>query len=370
MKICLLAPVPPYRGGIAKYCYSLAQELEKRHDLLLLSYRRQYPALLYGRKSQFEPESGVRSISKDFREISYDVDSASIRSWLETCRRIVAFRPDLVVLPWWVAYWAPMYIFLLHYLKRKGIKVVFLCINIFEHEDNPLKKLLTKLTLARVGSMIVHSGQEKMTALEINPAARVKMHLLPLFRYDAGTDCPRVDGGVQLLFFGFVRPYKGLDTLIRAIGLLKEHDITLTIAGEFWDGKAELLRQVGELGISGKVKIIDRYLSEDEMKGCFSGADLVVLPYKKTVTSGIIATAYGFGKPVLATDVGGFREVVKDGCTGKLVAPNDPQALADGIVWFINNRQMDFAKNIRQFTATAMSWHSLADLIEEFSAGH
>jgi len=366
MRVCLIAPVPPYRGGVAKYCHSLARELEKRHDLLLLSYKRQYPALLYGKKSQLEPATNTRSINDEFRRLSYDIDSASIRSWLETVRRVTLFRPDLVILPWWVTYWAPMYGFLLFALKRRGIRVVFLCINIFEHEDNALKKLLTKLTLARADSMIVHSEQEKNRALEINPGATVKKHLLPLFSYDPLPASAHGAGGLKLLFFGFVRPYKGLDTLVRSIGMLKAHDISLTIAGEFWDGKAELVQLVGELGISGKVTIVDRYIAEDEMRRYFSAADLVVLPYKKTVTSGIIATAYGFGKPVLATDVGGFHEVVREGCTGKLVPPDDPQALADGIAWFYNNRQIDFAGNIARFTAKAMSWSSLVDMIEEF----
>lgn len=366
MKICLIAPVPPYRGGVAKYCYSLAQELEKRHDLLLLSYQRQYPALLYGKKSQLEPASGARPIGDEFRQLSYDIDSVSIRSWRETVRRINLFSPDLVILPWWVTYWAPMYGFLLFALKGKGIRVVFLCINIFEHEDNALKKLLTRLTLARVDAMIVHSEQEKNVALGINPRATVKKHLLPLFRYDTLPASPEA-GGLKLLFFGFVRPYKGLDTLVRALGILKGYDISLTVAGEFWDGKAELLKQLGELGISGKVTVVDRYISEDEMRRYFSAADLVVLPYRKTVTSGIIATAYGFGKPVLATDVGGFHEVVRDGCTGKLVPPDDPRAFADGILWFYDNRQIDFAENIDRFTAKAMSWSSLVDTIETFA---
>lgn len=367
MKVCLIAPVPPYRGGVAKYCYSLAQELEKRHDLLLLSYRRQYPGLLYGKKSQLEPSSSAQVIGDEFRQLSYDIDSVCIRSWLETVRRINLFRPDLVILPWWVTYWAPMYGFLLFALRRKGIRVVFLCINIFEHEDNALKKLLTRLTLARVDAMIVHSDLEKSMALGINPKAMVKKHLLPLFRYDPLPVRTHGARGLRLLFFGFVRPYKGLDTLVKALGILKGYDISLTVAGEFWGNKAELLQQVGELGISGKVTIVDRYIPEDEMRRYFSAADLVVLPYRKTVTSGIIATAYGFGKPVLATDVGGFHEVVSDGCTGKLVPADDPQAFADGILWFHNNRQINFAENIDRFTARTMSWGSLVDTIEEFA---
>jgi glycosyltransferase involved in cell wall biosynthesis len=195
-----------------------------------------------------------------------------------------------------------MYAYLLFLLKKKGIRVVFLCINIFEHEDSALKKLATRSVLRRVDSIIVHSGQEKNTALEINPRAVVKKHLLPLFMYDAGPTV-RNDTGLQLLFFGFVRPYKGLDTLLKAVGILKEHDISLRIAGEFWDDKAEYLRLVSDLGISEKVEVIDRYIPDDEMGRYFSGADLVVLPYKQTITSGVIATAYGYKRPVLATNV-------------------------------------------------------------------
>ncbi|MDD2581344.1 MAG: glycosyltransferase family 4 protein, partial [Desulfuromonadaceae bacterium] len=128
----------------------------------------------------------------------------------------------------------------------------------------------------------------------------------------------------------------------------------------------EYIKRIEELGIPSKVTIVDTYVPDNEMSQYFSRADLVVLPYKKTITSGVIATAYGFKKPVLATNVGGFYEVVQDGCTGKLVAPDDPQALADGILWFLANRQINFAENISTFAAQHMSWSSLVDAIEEF----
>ena len=365
MKICLIAPVPPFRGGIAKYCYSLAQELEKRHELLLLSYKRQYPALLYGRKSQIDPDCDRDRIAREFKHLSYDIDSVNVLSWFEAAERIAAFGPDLVVLPWWVTYWTPMYLYFLHSLKKRGITVVFLCINIFEHEDNAVKKFLTKLVLRRVDAIIVHSQQEKNTALDINPRAAVKMHLLPLFEYDATLTVTH-GSGLNLLFFGFVRPYKGLDILLKAVGILRNRDITLTVAGEFWDDKDEYLKLIDDAGISGQVEIIDRYVSDKEMSLYFSRADLVVLPYREARTSGVIATAYGFRKPVLVTDVGGFRETVQDGYTGKLVPSGDPQSLANGVSWFLDNRHMDFAHNIAEFTSRNMSWSSLADAIEEF----
>jgi glycosyltransferase involved in cell wall biosynthesis len=366
MKICLIAPVPPFRGGIAKYCYSLAQVLENRHDLLLLSYKRQYPELLYGKKSQIDPDISREDMVTEFKQLSYDIDSASILSWFTTCKKIAAFNPDLVMLPWWVTYWAPMYAYIVSSLKKKGIKVVFICINIFEHEDNSFKKILTKFILRRVNSMIVHSEQERCSLLKLNPKATVKKHLLPLFEYDSRAVFRR-DEKLHLLFFGFVRPYKGLDTLLNAIGILRDYDISLEIAGEFWHDKDKYLKLIKDLDISSKVTIVDKYVPDNEMSQYFSRADLVVLPYRKTITSGVIATAYGFRKPVLSTNVGGFHEVIQDGYTGKIVTSNDPQTFAGGILWFLANRQINFAENIARFAAQNMSWSSLADTIEEFS---
>jgi len=366
MKICLIAPVPPFRGGIAKYCYSLAKELEKRHELLLLSYKKQYPELLYGKKSQIDPHISKEDIALGFKQLSYDIDSASIFSWRATSIKIAAFDPDLVILPWWVAYWAPMYAFLLSSFKKKGIKVVFICINVFEHENTVLKKLVTTFILRRVDSFIVHSEQEKCSLLELNPKAMVKKHLLPLFEYDSSAVI-RQDQKLHLLFFGFVRPYKGLDVLLNAMAILRDCEISLEIAGEFWNDKDEYLKLVKDLDISSKVTIVDRYIPDNEMSQYFSRADLVVLPYRKTITSGVIATAYGFKKPVLATNVGGFNEVIQDGYTGKIVPPDDPAAFADGIRWFLANREVDFAENITTFTSQNMSWHSLAGSIEGFN---
>lgn len=366
MRICLIGPVPPFRGGIAKYCYSLAKELESRHSLLLLSYKRQYPAILYGNKSQVDEDINRAGIAAEFTHLSFDIDSSSIVSWFKTAREITVFKPDLVVLPWWVSYWAPLYLYLFHTLKARGIKVVFLCINVFEHENSALKNFLTRLTLRNVPAIIVHSEQEIAEIRAFNRKAVVKKHLLPLFEYTA-EKTPNRETEFNLLFFGFVRPYKGLDTLLAAISRLKNRSFSLTIAGEFWNDKDTYLKLIEDLGIADKIVIIDQYIPDSEISRYFCRADLVVLPYKETKTSGIIATAYGFGKPVLATDVGGFQEIILDSATGKIVPPDDPQAFAEGIVWFLDHRDIDFAKNISRFAEQSMSWGSLADLIETFS---
>jgi len=366
MKICLIAPIPPFRGGIAKYCYSLAQELERRHDLLLLSYKRQYPELLYGKKSQIDPDVDKGTILREFTDVSYAIDSINPVTWHAAVRNIIAFRTEMVILPWWVAYWTPMYLYIFGSLKKNGIKVVVLCINVFEHENSRLKKLLTEITLKKADSIIVHSDQEKAEILEFNPTAAVRKHILPLFQYEVNAT-GRHASTLHLLFFGFVRHYKGLDTLLRAVSMLKDHAISLRIAGEFWGDKKTYLDLIKSLEIFDKVEILDRYISDQEMSRFFEEADVVVLPYRKSKTSGVIATAYGFAKPVLATDVGGFHEVIRDGYTGKIVASDSPEAIASGIAWFIDNRQMDFAGNIAAFVAQEMSWRSLVDTIEKVS---
>lgn len=366
MKVCLIAPVLPFRGGIAKYCHSLAKELEKRHELLLLSYERQYPVLLYGKKSQIDSDLARNEIAKEFKNITYDIDSVSISSWFKTLKTVSAFNPDIVILPWWVTYWTPMYLYLLHALRRRGIKVLFICINVFEHENNAWKNFLTKIVLGRVDAFIVHSEQEKNELHKLNPRAYVRKHLLPLFEYEVKNEARR-DTVKYLLFFGFVRPYKGLDTLLQALAILRDHDILLKIVGEFWNDKDRYLELIDRLKIAGRVELIDQYVPDSEMNKYFSWADLVVLPYRKTKTSGVIATAYGFKKPVLATDVGGFHEVIRDGFTGKMVASDDPQALADGILWFLENKQINFAENISMFASRNMSWSSLVDAVEAFN---
>ncbi len=365
MKICLIAPIPPFRGGIAKYCYALAQELEKRHELLLLSYRRQYPSLLYGNRQQIDASYNISRLTEQFSNLSYDIDSLSIASWMEIIRRIDVCSPDLVILPWWVTYWTPMYSWLMRRLKKRSIRYLLLCINVYEHEDSFLKKMLTRFVLRRADMMVAHSGQELTELQAINSKAAIRGHLLPVFSYDRLASPRSGDSALNLLFFGFVREYKGLDLLLMGMARLHDLDIQLKIVGEFWDGKEKYLSLIRELGLTGRVEIVDRYVTDVEMAQFFAWADLDVLPYLASKTSGVIATSFGFGKPVLATDVGGFSEVVADGFTGKLIQPGNSEAISEGIRWFYDNRHINFESNIASFVDQQMSWRSLVDNIEQ-----
>jgi len=365
MKVCMIAPIPPFRGGIAKYCHSLAQELEARHEQLLLSYLRQYPRLLYGSTPQQDPACSIAKVRNEFSRVSFEIDSVRPSTWLAALHRIYDFSPDIVIFPWWTTYWTPLYAWLMGRLRKRGISCLILCINVYEHEDSALKKLLTRFILRQADLLIAHSEQELLELRNINRGATIRKQLLPIFNYNYSL--PTRSGGstLHLLFFGFVRPYKGLDTLFHALTLVKELDVELKVVGEFWSDNKEYRSLIRDLDIYGRVEIDDRYVSEEEMVRYFAWSDVVVLPYRAAKTSGVIATAYGFGRPVLATDVGGFKEVVQDKCTGKLVRAGDPQAIADGIAWFYHNREIDFADNISKFVTQRMSWGSLVNTIEE-----
>ncbi|HWI41572.1 MAG TPA: glycosyltransferase family 4 protein [Verrucomicrobiae bacterium] len=347
---------------MSRYCYYLAKAIQEKHELLLLSYSRLYPRMLYGKKSQVDSSVDVETIKREFGRLEYGIDSASPASWIATMAEITAFGPEVVILPWWVTYWTPMYACLLAFLKKRKIRAVLLCINVYEHESSFIKKLLADFVIRRAPNVVVHSEEERREVLAINGRAAVAKHLLPLFEYSPCRSAES-DGVLRILFFGFVREYKGLDVLLHAIRLLRDRAVSLRIVGEFWEGKDKYLALIEQLGISSRVEVFDGYVPDTEIDEHFAWADLVALPYRRSRTSGIIATAYGFGKPVLATDVGGFREVVQEGLTGKIVPPGDADAFAAGIGWFMDNRAIDFAGNIAVFAGRCMSWRSLADLV-------
>jgi glycosyltransferase involved in cell wall biosynthesis len=172
--------------------------------------------------------------------------------------------------------------------------------------------------------------------------------------------------GDTILFFGFIRPYKGIDDLIRAMPLiLKQRRITLLVVGEFWGGREAFDKRISELRIEDAVRVVDKYVPNEEVELYFSAADLVVLPYISGTGSGVIQAAYGFEKPVVATRVGSLPEVVEDGKTGYLVNPRDPQALAEAVArFFAEKKEAEFVKNIRR-TKEKFTWGQIVTLIEE-----
>ena len=372
MKICLIGPTYPFRGGISHYTTLLYRYLRERHEVIFFSFKRQYPKWLFPGKTDIDP-SQVIIKEEDINNI---LDSMNPLSWVLVASKIIKSRSDLIIIPWWVSFWAPQFysITLLVKLLSKT-RILLLCHNIVEHESKWIDKALTRIVLRNGDFYIVHSTEDQQSLLSMFPKAKVMKSLHPTYDvFNFGYFDPnmiRKKYGIKgniILFFGFVREYKGLKYLIKALPeVLPKTDVTLLIAGEFWKNKNEYLDLVNNLGIENNIIIINEYVPNEEIGFYFSAADLVAQPYVSATGSGIIQIAFGFNKPVIATKVGSLPEVVEDGKTGYLVPPKSSHDLAEAIIKFFRNGNSEvFSNNIRQ-EKNKFSWDRIVDVIEELA---
>ena len=378
MKISIIGPTYPYRGGIAHYTTLLVKHLlAAGHHVKLYSYTRQYPQFLFPGKSDKDPSNTTLRVPCE-----YIVDPINPLSWWRVYRRIRRDAPDLLILQWWVPYWTPSLAAISYLIKhRTKIKLVYICHNVTPHEESgTIDHRLAWVVLKRGDAFIVHSEQDrrKLCALLPNPLVQrvnlptyevfqqlTKEHKIePHLRTTLG-----LDGKQVLLFFGFVRPYKGLEYLIQALPFVREKlpNIHLLIVGEFWSSKQSYLRYAANAGVSELLTIVDQYVPNEELDDYFTTADVVVLPYVSATQSAVVQLAFGFGKPVITTRVGGLHEVVQDGVNGLVVPPQDEEALAGAIVRFFeealnDSMQLQIA-NERQ--AGRFGWHEIVSAVED-----
>ena len=366
MKIAVVGPSYPLRGGIAHYTSLLCNALSSRHEVKLISFNRLYPSFLFPGKTQQDTSSSP--IKADAEPI---IDSMNPLTWMSAARRIGEFSPDMVIAQWWHPMFAPQYATILRG-RPKSSKLVFLCHNVIPHESAGPMQHLARLALKQGDFFVVHSEEDQQNLLRLLPDADVSRSHHPTYDvFNTGSwnrdDCRRelgLDGNV-ILFFGLVRKYKGLIHLIRAMPrVLSRIDVTLLVVGEFYDRKEPYLEEIKALGLGDRVRIVDQYVPNEEVGRYFNACDVVALPYTSATQSGIIQIAFGFGKPVIATSVGGLPDVVADGKTGMLTPPENPDALADALVtYFDRGLANEFSDNIAA-TVNEFSWSRMVELIE------
>ena len=371
MKICLIGPMYPLRGGVAHYNAQLGLELAKRHEIAVVSFSRQYPALLFPGRTQLDPSEPPLGLTAEPL-----LDSLNPLSWLRAGRRIAEFSPALTAVHWWNPFFAPCIGTTLRLAKRRfRTAVVFICHNILPHEPLPATRRLTRFALASGDAWLVHSETDRRDLESLRLRGPILMTPQPPGRgFGEPIDKERAKrrlglSGNILLFFGLIRRYKGLPQLLEALPLvLKRLNCTLIVVGEFYDEKDRCLNLINAMGIAGKVQVIDRFIPDNEVSLYFSAADLVVLPYASATQSAIVPIAFAFERPVLATRVGGLPEAVRDGETGLLVEPHNPAALAEAIIRFFDE-QMEpaFRRNI--LLRQAFSWKELASALEAIVEG-
>lgn len=371
MKICMIGPTYPYRGGISHYTTLLYRHLRKRHEVIFFSFKRQYPKWLFPGKTDKDPSK------VHFKENSQPIlDSMNPLSWLVVASKLIQSKSDLLIIPWWVSFWAPQFycISLLVRLLSKT-RILFFCHNVIEHESKRIDKALTRIVLRNGNFYIVHSAEDQKNLLSMFSEAKVMKSFHPAYDvFNSGDFDPKtirrrygIEGNI-ILFFGFIREYKGLKYLVKALPkVLSKTDVTLLIVGEFWRNKDEYLNLIHNLGIEDKIIIIDEYIPNEEVGLYFSAADLVVQPYVSATGSGIVQIAFGFDTPVIATKVGCLPEIIDDGETGYLVMPKSSHHLAEAIIKFFRSGNSEaFIKNIRQ-EKYRFSWNRMVEAIEELS---
>lgn len=370
-KIILIGPVYPYKGGISHYTGLMYRALSKLYDVEMLSYKFQYPKLLY-KKEQRDYSNDTFKIENT----NYTIHTANPFNWVKTAQYISKKQPKLVVIQWWHPYFAPCYWLLCKLLKNT--RILFVCHNVFPHERFPMDRFLARMTLKQGDCYIV---QSKMDADDLqtiidNPVFKQTVH--PTYNAFKIEDISKEEGRKRLnisedrkvlLFFGFIREYKGLKYLIQAMPeiIKKLEDCELLVVGDFAneEEKAEYEALIQKCRVQNTIKVYGGYIPDKEVEKFFAASDLVVLPYISATQSGIVQIAYGFEKPVVVTNVGGLPDVVEDGKTGYVVEAENPNEIARVIVAYFNeNKENEFVANVKS-EAYRFSWDRIVEVVEE-----
>jgi glycosyltransferase involved in cell wall biosynthesis len=370
MKFVLVGPVYPYRGGIAHYTTMLAQTLAKRcSQFLVVSFRRQYPRWLYPGKSDLDPSQETLPVNA-----GYYLDPLYPWTWWQTARKIAEWNPNLVIIQWWTTFWAPAFGSLAFLLRRRGVKVLFVIHNVMPHEPRPWDRWLVRLALRQGQHFLVMTDREQERLLSLLPQAKTTMAPLPVYDMFAGQRIPTAEAKQRLglpagesvaLFFGLVRPYKGLRFAIEALTELRARGkmVRLLVAGEFWEDVMTYTRLIEQLGLSTQVKIDNRYIPNEQVGLYFSAADVFVAPYVGGTQSAVVKVALGFDLPVVISRAIASEELEND-ATHRMywVAPKDVHALADAIE--LSLRENEFAPGPVIRSSGDDEWGKLVDTIE------
>ncbi|MDR1341707.1 MAG: glycosyltransferase [Prevotellaceae bacterium] len=369
MKIAYLSTFYPYRGGIAQFNASLLHAFGQQAEAKAYTFTRQYPALLFPGKTQYvTPNDNATPI--DAMRV---LDTINPLSYRVAAQKIAAFAPDVLVMKYWMSFLAPSLGYVAGCLKKQA-KVITVLDNAIPHEQRFFDKAFTQYFFNRNSGFVVMSNAVQRDLLSLKPNAKFIYKPHPLYDH-FGQAIPKVEARKKLglhpdkktlLFFGLIRDYKGLDLLIEAFGALPP-GYQLLIAGEPYGSFEKYRAQIAALPNAQDVHTEARYISDAEVPLFFSAADACVLPYRSATQSGITSIAYHFNLPMIATDVGGLKEIIADNETGIIVAQPNAGEIREGVKRFFGQGNAErYAANIGALKHN-LSWTSFAQAIVDFS---
>jgi len=374
VKIVLVGPFPPFRGGISDFNVALAHHLSKRHEIHAINFTTQYPKVLFPGKTQFK--KGDHALEVDSIRC---LSSINPFSWRKTANKIIDLEPDLVLFSFWLAFFAPAFSGVAKKIKKySDATIMVICHNIIPHEEHLLGTRLTKRFFSFIDSFFVLSKKVKNELLSFVPEAKYKYSPHPIYNIFNNTlskEQAKAELNIAtkkvLLFFGLIRKYKGLDILINAMEKINTEleDYTLLIVGECYENKGKYTNLIKKAGITDNVQCHYYFVPDNEVGKYFSASDVVVLPYKTASQSGIVQIAYHFNTPVIVSNVGGLPEIVDEGKTGYCVEPS-PNAFAKAIKAFYEKDNIsEMNSNISDYKSQ-FSWDNMVKAIEELVNGY
>lgn len=372
MNIGIIGPAWPLRGGLADFDERFARALQAMgHEPTLYSYSLQYPSFLFPGKTQRTDAPAPENL-----RILSMINSIHPLNWFKTGRRIRAERPDLLIVRYWMPFFGPALGTILRIVaKNKHTRILCIADNILPHEKRPGDEAFTRYFIRQVHGFVTMSQEvlQDLIRFTDKPALRLQHPLYdnygaPLPRDEARSRLGLPTEGKYVLFFGFIRKYKGLDLLLEALAdpRLAAADIRLIIAGEYYGDQEFYEGIIARQRLEGRVHRFTDFIPNDEVKLYFSAADCVALPYRSATQSGITQVAIHFGVGMVATHVGGLPEMVETGKTGLLCAP-EPTALADALCAFFKPGALPdldehFARLRRE-----LSWSHFAEALLAFA---
>jgi glycosyltransferase involved in cell wall biosynthesis len=372
VRIGIVGTTWPYRGGLAAFNERLARQfMAEGHEVQIFTFTMQYPDFLFPGKTQYSeaPEPSDLSISRT-------VNSISPFSWLRTVRAIRRAGVELIVIKFWIPLMAPCLGTIARLCRRRGIRVVSILDNVIPHEPHFWDKWLIRYFIRSVDRFIAMSDSVREDCLKFLPASRQDcVALSPHPLYDnfgqpvSKTEARQFLGLPQdqtiLLFFGFIRDYKGLDLLMKAYKKVKNEHLLLVVAGEFYNNGEQYKELERELDLEGMIAWHTDFIPDDKVRYYFSAADLIVQPYKTATQSGVTQIAYHFERPMLVTNVGGLAEIVPNGKVGYVCEVSE-ESVAKAIGHFVSQdpqlREAQFKENI-QNEKQKYAWSNMTKLI-------
>ena len=371
MKILIVGPAWPYRGGIADFDERIAREYIKKGDEVeIFTFTLQYPSFLFPGKTQYSPDPRPEDL-----DIKRKVNSINPFNWIKVGRELKKKNADLLIIKFWLPLMAPCFGTIARIVKGNGkTKVVSILDNIIPHEHRPGAKILSKYFVSSIDAFIAMSKSVYDDLKSLNDKKPCLLSPHPIYD-NFGTAVSREEAigslgldpsAKYMLFFGFIRDYKGLDILLKAVAdeRIKNSDIKLIVAGEFYNNSEKYFEMEKQLGLEGKIIWRTDFIADEQVKNYFCASDIIVQPYKTATQSGVTQIAYHFEKPMLVTNVGGLPEIVPNGKVGYSVEP-EAKVIADAISdFYCNGRYAEFVENIKE-EKKKYSWDRMLENVDK-----